>query len=299
LNLNGFTISSTAPNATGYAILLSYGLRNLTIANGYISSGVTNNGSGDFSGGGFLYGISFGEQGPGPKNVSIIRVAVSGVGFSGIYLGLGQTMVDSCNVRTAGGYGILAGTIQNSSVFDSFQGLYGDVVVNCTGESTHGTGLSAQSIARNCSGSASGAFTGVSAAVADTCIGYSFSGVGVSAEVAHNSVGHSVSGTGLSASQMAIGCSGSGNTGLSAPVANGCYGRAQFLGNGIEADMANNCYGRSGGGIGLSVAHTASGCYGFSASGTGLSAFIANSCRGEAGSASGIPLNVSNKYNMP
>ena len=52
LDLNGFTISSTAPSATvlAYAILLNNGPSDVTIFNGHILSGVTNNGSSVYSG---------------------------------------------------------------------------------------------------------------------------------------------------------------------------------------------------------------------------------------------------------
>ena len=58
LDLNGFTISSTAASAAGMAILLNSGLSDITIVNGHIRSGVTNNGSGVYSGSGFGYGIT-------------------------------------------------------------------------------------------------------------------------------------------------------------------------------------------------------------------------------------------------
>ena len=49
LDLNGFTISSTAPSATGNAIVVGMdsGVSGVTIVNGFISSGVTTNGAGN------------------------------------------------------------------------------------------------------------------------------------------------------------------------------------------------------------------------------------------------------------
>ncbi|HKI69298.1 MAG TPA: hypothetical protein VKA67_06905, partial [Verrucomicrobiae bacterium] len=52
LDLNGFTISSTAASASGFGILLESGLQNIAILNGFIQGGVTNNGSGTYSGSG-------------------------------------------------------------------------------------------------------------------------------------------------------------------------------------------------------------------------------------------------------
>jgi hypothetical protein len=59
LDLNGFTISSTVASASagGSAILLNGALSDLTIFNGHIRGGVTNNGSGVYSGSGFQHGI--------------------------------------------------------------------------------------------------------------------------------------------------------------------------------------------------------------------------------------------------
>ena len=66
LDLNGFTISSTAASATGYAISLGAGT-NVAIYNGQISSGVTNSAAGGFGGGGFAFGIY--SPGNWPYNV--------------------------------------------------------------------------------------------------------------------------------------------------------------------------------------------------------------------------------------
>src|SRR5947209_4405894 len=66
LDLLGFTISSTAPTAVGTAINLAGSAnKNITILNGFIESGVTNN-AGVFSGSGFYHGIS--HSGAAPVN---------------------------------------------------------------------------------------------------------------------------------------------------------------------------------------------------------------------------------------
>jgi len=76
LDLNGFTISSTAPVANiDNAILLSGSGINIAIRNGHISSGVTNNGAGVYSGSGFGFGVIS----PGnPNNVRVSGLSVSG-----------------------------------------------------------------------------------------------------------------------------------------------------------------------------------------------------------------------------
>ena len=66
--------------------MLDSGLRNITIVNGFIQGGVTNNGSGTYSGSGFAYGISY--SGTGPVNTRVSGVSVAGCLYFGIYLGM-------------------------------------------------------------------------------------------------------------------------------------------------------------------------------------------------------------------
>jgi hypothetical protein len=75
LDLNGFTIASRSVPAAGSAILLSGGRTNIAICNGHISSYVTNNGSGSYSGNGFRYGIFY--SGSSPSNVRVKDVSVA------------------------------------------------------------------------------------------------------------------------------------------------------------------------------------------------------------------------------
>src|SRR6516162_9967860 len=76
LDLNGFAISSTeSPASTSSGILLN-GVMNITIVNGLITSGVTNNGSGTYSGNGFGSGVYF--SGPNPVNTRVSGISVSG-----------------------------------------------------------------------------------------------------------------------------------------------------------------------------------------------------------------------------
>jgi len=58
LDLNGFTIASTTPSAAGTGVLLAGGNANIAILNGFITGGVTNNGS-VYGGSGFGYGIFY------------------------------------------------------------------------------------------------------------------------------------------------------------------------------------------------------------------------------------------------
>src|SRR5215469_4488685 len=82
LDLNGFIISSTeSPASTSSGILLN-GVINITIVNGLIRSGVTNNGSGSYSGNGFGSGIFF--SGLNPVNTRVSGISVSGCRYNGI-----------------------------------------------------------------------------------------------------------------------------------------------------------------------------------------------------------------------
>ena len=167
LDLNGFTIKSTAASATGTGILLSGSSSDITIGNGHIRGGGTNNSSGVFSGGGFTYGIK--TSGAVPENVLVSRISVSGCRYDGISLsGQNSTVVEACKVRTVGGYGIMASTIKSCVAVDcGSSGIYGDQVSDCRGESTSSYGLYASATALN-------------------CYGYSSGGTGLNAETAQN-----------------------------------------------------------------------------------------------------------------
>jgi hypothetical protein len=267
LDLNGFTIASTAPVASGdTAILLSGSRTNIAIRNGHISSGVTNNGTGVYGGSGFGYGVAFSGF---PYNVRVLGLSVSGCQYHGIYLGYNSTVVESCVVNTVGAYGIQAQTVSDSTANDC------------------GTTAISANTANNCVGSVSGNGSGVYAtAAANNCYG--------------NSDGN---GYGLNVLGNAQNCYGtsSGGTGLYAYTAQNCYGYSNDLGDGVYARSAQNCYGYSINGSGVRTltgvalncigfsngsgygvqATTAIGCYGASLSGTGLGAFIANVCTGD------------------
>jgi len=273
LDLNGFTIASTSPSTMDFGIDMHNGRRNLAILNGFIQGGVTNNGSGVYSGSGFGSGI-FGYT----QNARVSGVSVSGCLYDGISLGLeNSTVVESCTVRTVGGTGISASTIKASVAKDcGGHGIFGEQMADCRGEST-------------------GSGTGLNAKTAQNCYGGSISGTGLNADTALNCYG-----------------SNSGSEyGLRAITAQNCYGYSISGYGGLSATTANSCYGYSGSSTGLS-ATTANSCYGYSGSGTGLSASMANSCYGfSITGLAGVDANYGNfcfgspsvfvitKYNMP
>lgn len=288
LDLNGFTISSTQnPVTTGKAIALGSGsgpVTNITIRNGFITGGVTNNGAA-FGGTGFAYGI-FQFGGLAPANVHVSGVTVSGCLYVGIHLGGSNTVVESCIVNSAGSYGIYAQSISGSTAMNC--GLYGiyatDSANNCSGDGIiNGSGIFAV-IANNCRGTGSGSGSGLIATNASNCFGDALgSGTGLSCRIANNCNGTSSSGNGLTAT-TAMNCSGSSASGpgINATVALNCSGSSGGQSSyGIIGQSAQNCYGSSSSsGIGIYESTTALGCFGSSAGDTGIYAFIANSCRG-------------------
>jgi hypothetical protein len=293
LDLNGFTISSTANPASGVAVLINAGLRDITIQNGHIRGGVTNNG-GVFSGPGFWGGITYVG---GPDNVRVSGVSVSGCQYDGIYVGGGaSTTVENCVVRTVGGSGIVASIIRGCVALDcGSSAIYGEQVSDSRGESVGSTGLYATT-AQNCYGSSSSG-TGLYALyTAIGCYGSSSSGTGLNASTAQNCYGSSSSGTGLNAS-----------------TAQNCYGSSSSSGYGLYGTTAHNCYGSSSSGTGLYAYDTAIGCYGYSSSGPrGLYAQNANTCTGYRFGGRAIEATIANgcwaaagtnlityKYNMP
>ncbi len=292
LDLNGFTLSSTANPAAGSGVRINSGLRNLTILNGFIQGGVTNN-AGTYGGPGFEYGISYPSG--APLNTRVVGVAVAGCQYYGIYLGFGEsTVVESCTVRTVGGLGIVATTIKNSTASDcGGTAISGKQVSDCRGQSSSGIGLSAIT-AQNCYGQSSSDI-GLYAYTALNCYGFSSSANGLSASTAQNCYGYSSSGTALSAY-----------------TAQNCYGYSSS-GAGLYAETAQNCYGYSIGATGLYADRTAIGCYGSSPSGPrGLYALSANTCVGYRSGGRAIEAIVANgcfaisgtnfityKYNMP
>ncbi len=261
LDLNGFTISSTANPAVGTGVFLAPGLTDITILNGHIKGGVTQS-DGVYSGSGFRYGIFY--SGQPPANARVTGVSVSGCLSDGINLNsAGSTVVESCTVRTVGGNGIVASTVKTSvALVCGISGIEGIQVSDCRGNSTGFGG-------------------GVAATTALNCYGISNDGTGVLATTVQNCSGISGSGDGVYASRTAENCCGfsSSGTGLNAAVANNCYGSS---GNGIGLSATNvaiGCYGQSSSGsAGLSVVGIASYCSGSSSGGTAITCAVAIGC---------------------
>lgn len=189
LDLNGFTISSTASPAAGTAILLTgSGSRvNVSIYNGHSSSSATNTVAGVFGGSGFGDGIYYLVATP-PINVRVKDVLVAGVLNNGIVLNTGNaTVVESCTVNVAGYQGIIAGNVANSTaLYCGNLGIYAETAQNCKSHAVGGgtgVGISATT-ASNCVGYNSSNGTGLSAFIANPCRGSA--PLGTALAVTHN-----------------------------------------------------------------------------------------------------------------
>jgi hypothetical protein len=137
LDLNGFTISSTASPAAGAGILINALMMNITILNGHIQGNITNNGNNIYSGSGFQDGIDANDT--TSLNISVSGISVSGCMRHGINLGWAMTSASAkhCMVRTVGGFGIRGGIIESSIVTDCGGiGIAGDIISHCRADSS-------------------------------------------------------------------------------------------------------------------------------------------------------------------
>jgi hypothetical protein len=208
LDLNGFTLASTAPAPSGTAIQLgsSGGVTNVTILNGLITSGITNSTGGVYGGGGFYYGIQYFNV---SYNVRVKDVSVIGCYYNGINLFNGNSsVVESCSVMIAGGIGIQASSVSRSTAYQcGSQGIGADTAFDCRGD-VIGTGFGIlATTANNCYGNCTGSGYGLCATTANNCYGY---------------------------------CSGSGYGLFVSGSANDCFGQSTS-GVGIFAHIANSC----------------------------------------------------------
>lgn len=157
VDLRGFAITSTANPAEGAGVrildLQGGGARRaIAIENGHITGAITRSGD-DYSGSGFLNGIVRG--GSLPRAVRVTDISVAGVGGSGISLGFDAEdvtaiVVDRCSIELAGGTGINAATVSNSSVSLCRWGIIATAVTNCRVGSSINRGIGAKSVT-NCS----------------------------------------------------------------------------------------------------------------------------------------------------
>ncbi len=262
LDLNGFTISSTASPAGGAAVFIGNGRQNITIRNGHIA-GTTTFSGGAFAGGGFNQGVTSLSTN---RNIHVADLAVRQVASDAIGIGNStpNTFVERCRITVAGGSGIRANVVRDCTVETAGSGaIVGGTVSNSVGTSvgTGGGDLGVScTMAENCRGTADAA-TGIFATTASNCVGVSNSNSGVNAQNTTNCIGTSTSGIGLTTTN-AINCSGTSTSDV-----------------GLRADNATNCTGTStSGSAGMSILGTAHTCRGKRDGGIAISASIAIGC---------------------
>jgi hypothetical protein len=145
LDLNGFTISSTASPAGATAILLTNasGNANITIRNGFIRGGVTYSG-GTYSGSGFSRGIFYTAS--APANIHVTGIGVSGCLSYGIRINDGiSNVAEFCTVQSCGNVGIYANTVSHCSAYQcGISAIQAITASDCYGYSTDGGTLRTQ-----------------------------------------------------------------------------------------------------------------------------------------------------------
>lgn len=272
LDLNGFTISSTASPAAGIGVLISGAPRNVAIHNGHIRGSVTQN-NGVFSGDGFSAGVSFASGEPIAVRVS--NLSVTGCSGGGIIMGFKSTIVQSCAVHTVGGIGVYADIVSDTDALDcGGMGIYCRLASNSRGFSFAETGLLAELSAKNCAGSTSSNSAGLSGHSLENCEGGSNGGIGIFGNNVASCWGNSLTGPGIFSFTVSnsYGTSGTGDGINAFSVVANSYGRSNTNGRGIFAKVVTGSHGISSGGIGVSAEATALNCQGESTSGTGLQA---------------------------
>lgn len=292
LDLNGFTISSTAANANGTGILISGGVgRDITIRNGMIQGNVTENG-GVFSGGGFANGIDF--EFSTPRNVLVSAVSVRGVLRDGIDVGSEGSVVEACSVFVAGQLGIRAQVIRDSVARDcGWTAIFAVLAQNSFALSKGPETALLATSALNCFGYAFGTGIGIDAHKAENCHGLSSGGIGLNAVAALNCSGTSL-GTGVDHDGIrgetvnaSHGSSAAGR-GIKAKTVSGSFGQSSSSGHGIDAVTVSGSYGTSQSGRGINGASIQTSA-GLSTSSYGLFADqVANSHGSTTSGAAGI-----------
>ena len=211
LDLNGFTISSTASPASGSGVSLpgSPPRRNLTIRNGHIR-GTTTFAAGSFTGGGFQNGVNSASF---DASVRVADLQVFGVAGIGIGVGGSKSMVEHCNVAVCGVTGIDASIVRDSAADTcGTNGVAAKTVIDSFGESVLTTGSN-----RGITGGAVGGTVVHSTGVAAL-------GIGVNGAIGIHCEGTATSGGGVNLTGTATFCQGKrdGGTAIGAPVAIGC-----------------------------------------------------------------------------
>jgi len=151
VDLRGFTIRSTLADSAFSGIDIN--AARVSIYNGHIESGTAYDGGagGDqFTGPGFDDGIYAGSS-SFYTGIRIRDITVSGCDLHGIYIASGDSLVESCTVEVAGGYGIKAGIVNNCTAnYCGSIAIDGtSSVSDCQGSSQGNSGIRAWTVANS------------------------------------------------------------------------------------------------------------------------------------------------------
>jgi hypothetical protein len=221
LDLNGFTIKSTASPASGEAVAV-YGVRrNITVCNGHIRGGTTYNpaaAGAKFTGPGFWRGIFVFES--GSTGIRVRDITVSNCEFDGI-IATNASVVENCLVETVGGRGVGGGIVTNCRAATTGQiAIYSEfgIVSHCEGVSVgNAYGIQGHDVSHSRGVSAGG---GIYASVSvSNCSGTGVTGNGITGAIVSYSDGATgnTPGTFTIDAHIAIGCTKSGLMPIDAP----------------------------------------------------------------------------------
>ena len=299
VDLNGFTISSTASPAAGTTVLIGSGRASVTVQNGNISGPGTVSATGTFAGGGFANGVIYDSSAASapPNGIRAHGLAIAGCSGDGInFLSTIGTpsisSVERCVVRNVGNYGIFASTLRSCSALNcGVIGILSEVASDCTASVLGGPGFALRaSRATNCQGITTGAGDGLNATNATNCYGYSNTGRGLYADVALNCEGETATGPRGLSSANATNCfgraSGGGGFALSASTAVGCggsYEGSETEGVGLYSPIASHCAGNCVNGYGIQASKSVESCSGSSDRAAGIYTASAQNSRGTSG----------------
>lgn len=268
LDLNGYTINSTASPATGVGILINgANRRNIRIANGNIAGTTTYSGS-SFTAGGFTSGIV--SSSITNLGILVTGVRVSGVAQDGIMLGLSDTaslVVENCIVTICGASGITADTARrcNSNLCGGTAIKTGGIVSECEAESV-GIGITHHGIVGN---------------IVSNSIGIAINGIGISSDMVHHSTGKSSTEHGISAQEVS-GSRGTSASGIGiyalGPVANSTGTSVSSTGIYGNQSVSNSTGTSSSGPFGLRAGGSASFSVGQRNGGVAIQAESAIAC---------------------
>jgi hypothetical protein len=267
LDLNGFSVLSSAAPAAGTGILLGDGLRNVAIRNG----GIGGEGTGSF-----VAGVRYAASGPPqpPLNARVTDLSVSATD-AGIAVG-GTSQIERCLVSGGSQIGIV-GTIVRGCV-SSGGPISASIASQCAVYSAGTDGLTAQ-VVDNCVASSLGNAINAKCVVNSYATGGGGSDI-VSSGVAQNVWAEGGSGAGDGIDATVVGNSyasrvsdlggPSHGDGIRATVVHASEGRADY-GAGIDGAVTTASRGRSSFDLGISAANSlvshsfGSGIWGISA----------------------------------